>query len=289
MKKKIEEEKAEKAKNENMGDYSLHRPGFNFEEERRRLKKLELNIQQKFDRKSTKDPSSRGAPEEDDQVEEDIDLEAAEEGDDEMLEFDEDELEGDEEGEEEELDGEEEEGDFDGEEEELQAGESGMEEEELDEPNPNKKNGKPNAAKKILDEINLSEAASNSDEVNSSFFDESESEEPPADPRSTFLSASAIFDKDKIRRKLTRDDIKKQKERNRDEQKQKKIGHKLKDRGRLTNQQKRKNNPYQMFIQKKRLQSRLIDLKKAQKKIAKKQQKGHCRARLGKSKNKKVT
>ena len=286
LKKRLEEEKAEKDRNENLGDFALHRPSFNFEEERRRLKSLEKTIQQKFDRKSTRDPSSRGAPEEEEE-EEVMDLEAAEEGDDEMLEFgeeemeelDEEELEGLEEGEDD-IEGEEEEGDFEGEEEDLEAGESdGMEEEELQAPKP--------AKQRQAAELEA-EASNNSDEVNSSFFDESESSEQPADPRSSFLSASAIYDKDKIRRKLTRDDIKKQKERNRDEQKQKKVGHKLKNRGRLTNQQKRKNNPYQMFIQKKRLQNRLIDLKKAQKKIAKKQQKGHCRARLGKSKNKKI-
>jgi hypothetical protein len=299
MKKKLEEEKAEKAKNENLGDYALHRPAFNFEDERRRLKSLEVSIQQKFDRKSTRDPSSRGAPEdEEEEEEEDMDLEAAEEGDDEMLEFEEGELEGEEEegdleGEDEELDGEEEEGDeeggFDGEEEDLEeAGSGGMEEEELEEPQPSSKKRQAAAPRKAEKQPSLSEEGSNSDEVHSSYFDESESEEQPMDPRSTFLSASAIYDRDKIRRKLTRDDIKKQKERNRDEQKQKKVGHKLKNRGRLTNQQKRKNNPYQMFIQKKRLQNRLIDLKKAQKKIAKKQQKGHCRARLGRSKNKKV-
>lgn len=221
-----------------------------------------------------------------------MDLEAAEEGDDEMLEFgeeemelmEEDELDGEEE---EELDGEEE-GELEGEEEEgLEDGEEeAMLEEALpQEEGPRKKQA---GAKKVVNELELAEEEPNSDEVNSSFFDESDSEDQPADPRSSFLSASAIYDKDKIRRKLTRDDIKKQKENNRDEQKAKKVGHKLKNRGRLTNQQKRKNNPYQMFIQKKRLQNRLIDLKKAQKKIAKKQQKGHCRARLGKSKNKKV-
>ena len=294
LKKRLEEEKAEKDRNENLGDFALHRPSFNFEEERRRLKSLEKTIQQKFDRKSTRDPSSRGAPEEEEE-EEVMDLEAAEEGDDEMLEFgeeemeelDEDDIEG-EEGEDD-IEGEEEEGDFEGEEEDLEAGESdGMEEEELQAPKPAKQRQAAGPARQLRNELEA-EASNNSDEVNSSFFDESESSEQPADPRSSFLSASAIYDKDKIRRKLTRDDIKKQKERNRDEQKQKKVGHKLKNRGRLTNQQKRKNNPYQMFIQKKRLQSRLIDLKKAQKKIAKKQQKGHCRARLGKSKNKKVT
>jgi hypothetical protein len=285
MKKKIEEERAEKARNENLGDFAIHRPNFNFEDERKRLKKLAVNIQHKFDRKSTKDPSSRGAPEEDD----DMDLEAAEEGDDEMVELGEEEMEL---MDEDELEGEEEEGDAEGEEEgeEEEGLEDGEEEAMLEEAleqgeGPKKKQAGP---KKVVNELELAQEEPNSDEVNSSFFEESDSEDEPADPRSSFLSASAIYDKDKIRRKLTRDDIRKQKERNRDEQKEKKVGHKLKNRGRLTNQQKRKNNPYQMFIQKKRLQNRLIDLKKAQKKIAKKQQKGHCRARLGKSKNKKV-
>ncbi len=218
-----------------------------------------------------------------------MDLEAAEEGDDEMLELGEEEMEL---MDEDELEGEEEEGDAEGEEEgeEEEGLEDGEEEAMLEEAleqgeGPKKKQA---GAKKVVNELELAQEEPNSDEVNSSFFEESDSEDEPADPRSSFLSASAIYDKDKIRRKLTRDDIRKQKERNRDEQKEKKVGHKLKNRGRLTNQQKRKNNPYQMFIQKKRLQNRLIDLKKAQKKIAKKQQKGHCRARLGKSKNKKV-
>lgn len=127
------------------------------------------------------------------------------------------------------------------------------------------------------------------EEPNSSFYDDSdESSESFGDPRTSFLSTSAIFDADKVKKRKTLQDIKQGKKDNRDEHLQKKIGHKIKARGRLTNQQKRKNNPYQMSIQKKRMENRLKDLKSASRKTNRKLQKGQRPRSLGKAFGRKV-
>lgn len=183
----------------------------------------------------------------------------AEEGDDEMEEEGEEEMEGEEEGMEEE--GEEEEGE-EGEEGDMMAfeGVEGMDIEEGEEEN---------------DEMDLDSIDISSDES-----------QDITKPSSTFLSPYSIYDPEKIKKKMTREDIKKQKTLNRNEHKQRKLGSKLKERGRLTNQQKKKNNPYQMFIQKKRLTRRLQDLKSAKKQTTRKLQKGHSRVKLGSGKGK---
>jgi hypothetical protein len=193
------------------------------------------------------------------------------EGDEEMDEegMDED---GDEEMDEEELGDEEgmDEEDLGGEEEEGEGNEEGeMDEEGMDYPT------------KVMNQRKMDE-----DEVNSSFWDSS-SELPEIDPTNTFLPKQAIYDPSRVKRRMSRLEIKDQKAANREEFKELKLGTKIKARGHLTNNLKRKNNPYQMFIQKRRLQNRMIDLKKELKKKKKNKQQGHSRVKMGRAFNRK--
>ena len=262
---------------------------FNFLEEREKLKRMTHEIDRKFERKLDDDDDEG----DDEGEEEDGDEEGEEEdenmefGDEEVM--DEEEIEdGDIEGEEEEdgdEEGEGEDGEEEGEEEEGEMDEEVVEKGRKKPEKVGKGRSRPNKNEFVADQNELDD---DDDEINSSFFDESDSVDID-ESRNTFLSASSIYNKDMIKRKTTRDQIKAQKAQNREEHLKLKVGHKIKNRGRLTNQQKKKNNPYQMFIQKKKLTSRLIDLKKAQKRIGKKLQKGHMRSgsRLGKGSGKK--
>lgn len=278
------------------GDIAMHMPTFDFFEERNKLKEMtkQMNRQHMLEEEALSD-ENEGMDEEEidgehegmEEGDEEEDFEGLEEGDEEMLE------EGDMEGEEE----------FDGEEEEDE--EEGMEEEDdkpskpvtkkqqpiskgkkIEAAQKGSKNGKKHFREDEQEDVRDDEASG--DEVNSSFYDESESESEE-DPRNSFLSSSAIFDPNISKKRLTRDQIKLQKADNRAEHLSKKAGHKIKSRGRLTNQQKKKNNPYQMFIQKRRLDNRLKDLKKANKKGNKNmKQAGHTQSRkLGKTLGKK--
>ena len=199
--------------------------------------------------------------------------------------------------EEDEADGEEE--DFEGEEEEmdeegLEEGDEGMEEDDdegMDEEclEGDEEEGAEEAMEteemdyptKVMNQRKMDE-----DEVNSSFWDSS-SELPEIDPATTFLPKQAIFDPSRNKRRLSRLEIKDQKAANREEFKELKLGTKIKARGHLTNNLKRKNNPYQMFIQKRRLQNRMIDLKKELKKNKSKKQQGHSRVKMGRAFNRK--
>lgn len=273
LKKRAAEEKLLAAKNDNAGP-SIHMPSFDFMEERERLKKM---AQEMNERDSDHEEAMEEADDEGDVLEEDefegMDEEGGdgEEGDEEDLEgMDEEELEGSDNIEFE--DGDEEE---DGEEE---------EEEDDDEEDTNVVvKGKKIEVKKKKNKRDLEEP-----EVNSSFYDDSESEEELNDPRAGFLSVNNIYDPERVKKRKNLQQIKQEKKENRDEHLKKKMGHKIKERGRLTNQQKKKNNPFQMFIQKKRLEGRLKDLKKANKHTQRKVQKGHTPRKLGKSFGRKV-
>lgn len=298
LKKKAEEEKEMKKLQKNIGDGpSIHMPGFNFLEERQRLKEMSHRMKKKMEREELE------GEEEGDSEEEDMDGEIIEEGDfdgEEEEGMDEEDFEGDDEMVDE-LDGEViEEGEFDedddedGEEEDDEDGEEEEEEEEVDmykkkpsvKAEPKKKKDVKDSKKKTVTKQprKADDGEESNSEVNSSFYDESSSEER-VDHRASFLSSSAIFDRNNLKKKWSRDEIKKMKADNREEHLEKKMGQKIKQRGRLTNQQKKKNNPYQMFIQKQRLQNRLKDLKAAHRKIKDKNFKGHQRSknRLGKS------
>ena len=256
---------------------AIHMPTFNFLEERAKLKTMAKEMMRKAEKQMDQEDIEEGDDEmmegEEEMMEGDEEMIDDDEG--EILEEDEMDLEGMEEGDEEEMG---EEGDEEemGEEDEENEGEQtvNMKGKKLEQGKDNNKK----VAKKKDDEA----------EINSSFYDDSESEDAkPIDPRSYFLSTSSIYDRDKNKRRQTREDIKKGKQENREEHLKKKLGHKLKERGRLTNQAKKKNNPYQMFIQKKRLQNRLLDLKKASRNT-KKKQKGQSPRNLGKSFGRKV-
>jgi hypothetical protein len=256
---------------------AIHMPDFDFLSERTKLKKLSQKMQREFEedhRREEKAARRLEAGEVDGEEEEDDeDAEEEEFGEEEELEeagMDEEEIEGEDEdgmdeeeieddGDEEEDDGEIE-GDEEGDEEELEIGEDDGE---------------------VIEKTATED--DDSDMVGSSFYEESESED--FQPSSGFLQASSILNRDTFKRKVTRDQIKLVKAEQRDEHKKLKLGAKIKQRGRLTNRQKQKNNPYQMFIQKKKLQNRLKDLKKEQKmKKFSKNHKGHQRSnRLGKS------
>lgn len=192
-------------------------------------------------------------------------------------------------GEEEEFEGEEEEMDEEG----LEEGDEGMEEDDegMDEeclegdeeegPEEGMETEEMDYPTKVMNQRKMDE-----DEVNSSFWDSS-SELPEIDPATTFLPKQAIFDPSRNKRRLSRLEIKDQKAANREEFKELKLGTKIKARGHLTNNLKRKNNPYQMFIQKRRLQNRMIDLKKELKKNKSKKQQGHSRVKMGRAFNRK--
>lgn len=277
LRKKQAEEQAAKNNPRTGAAPAIHMPEFNFLEERSKLKSLTQKMQREFDEDLRQElrGSRRGQMEEEDddadEEGEEEDEEGGEEADEEMLEgMDEEDLE--------ELDGEEEDGDDedgdeeedDGEEEELEIGEDEGE---------------------IIEEADFEKMKSDeedSDMVGSSFYDESDSQED-FNPSAGFLQSSSILNRDTFKRKITKDQIKLVKAEQREEHKKLKLGAKIKQRGRLTNRQKQKNNPYQMFIQKKRLQNRLKDLKsEMKKKKNSRAQKGHQRSnRLGKSKGKK--
>lgn len=263
LKKRALEEK-QLALEEKEGGPSIHMPSFNFMEEREKLKKLTHEMNTRMDKEADYD----GTEEADDEGEiiEGSDFEGDEE------EFEE----GDEEG----MDEEEiiEEGDMmfeDGEE------EDGDEEEGDEEDSENEVvvKGK-KIEKKPIDKKKRGEIVEEEEESSS---DLSESEEPFADPRTSFLSTSNIYDPDKNKRRKNLEEIKRGKRENREEHLKKKLGTKIKERGRLTNQQKKKNNPFQMFIQKKRLENRLKDLKSANKRTNKKLHKGQRPRSLGKT------
>jgi hypothetical protein len=249
---------------------AIHMPDFDFLNERTKLKKLSQKMQREFEedhrreeRASMKNEDAQEEGEEEDGDEEDF----GEEEEVDEIGMDEEDIEGVEEDEmdEEEIDEEGVDGDIEceeedeGDEEELEIGENDGE------------------------IIEKTASEDDSDLVGSSFYEESESEE--YQPSSGFLQASSILNRDTFKRKVTKDQIKLVKAEQRDDHKKLKLGAKIKQRGRLTNRQKQKNNPYQMFIQKKKLQNRLKDLKKEQKtKKNSKNFKGHQRSnRLGKS------
>lgn len=246
----------------------MHMPTFDYLEERQRLKNMTIDLQ--------------NAAEDDDE----------EYGDDEMSEGDEEEGELDFEGgeiiEEGDMEDGEEEMDLeDGEEEmDLEDGDEEDDEDEEDEEGSQEVvvKGK-KLEQKPKDKKALAAKKKAEVEVNSSFYDDSDSsDEVRSDPRSTFLSASDIYDSQKNKRRQTREEIKLSKKDIRDDQKKLKLSSKIKERGRLTNNLKKKNNPFQMFIQKRRLQHRLDDLKKAERKTKGRiVQKGQRPRKLGRS------
>lgn len=271
LRRKQAEEKAAKNNPHTGAGPAMHMPGFDFLKERANLKMLSMGMQKKFEEEHRREErltagGRSGMEEEDLDGEEESGDEEIEEGDDEFEGMDEEGLE---EGDEEEEDGDEEDGDEEGDEEELEIGEDDGE---------------------IIEEADFekmkSEDEDDSDMVGSSFYEESDDE---FEPSAGFLQASSILNRNTFKRKVTRDQVKLVKAEQREEHRKLKLGAKIKQRGRLTNRQKQKNNPYQMFIQKKRLQNRLKDLKKEhnQKKNSK-LHKGHQRSnRLGKSSGKK--
>lgn len=277
LRKKQAEEQAAKNNPRTGAAPAIHMPEFDFLEERSKLKSMTQKMQRDFEEDHRKE--FRAHKRTHDMAEEDLDGDEEgdeeddgdEEGDEEMLErMDEEDLE--------ELDGEEEdnadeEGDEedDGDEEEMEIGEDEGE---------------------IIEEADFAKMKSDDDDdsdmVGSSFYDESDSQEE-FNPSAGFLQSSSILNRDTFKRKVTKDRIKIVKAEQREEHKKLKLGAKIKQRGRLTNRQKQKNNPYQMFIQKKRLQNRLKDMKaEMKKKKNSRAQKGHQRSnRLGKGKGKK--
>ena len=273
LKKRAIEEKLLAKQTKSTGP-SIHMPTFNFLEEREKLKKMSLEMGQNF----RDDGSGVEEADDEDEIIEESDFEGDEESG---------------EGMEEEIDGEMMlEDDGEGEDEIMEEGEEeddieeeGEEEDDEEEDNVHVKGKKLEVNKKKSSmnkgEIREEEDDSEGEEEDSS-YDDSESEEKP-DPRNAFLATSSIFDPDKVKKRQTLQAIKQGKKDNRDEHLKKKLGHKIKERGRLTNVQKRKNNPYQMFIQKKRLDNRLKDLKSASRQTLKKLQKGQTPRRLGKA------
>lgn len=271
LKKRAAEEKLLAAKNDNAGP-SIHMPSFDFMEERERLKKMANEM---MEHDSANDDGVEEADDEGDIVEEDEFEGMDEEGDEEDMEgMDEEENEGSDNIEFEE-----------GEEEDGEDGEDGEEEEDNDDEEDTNVVVK---GKKIEVKAKKNKRDLEEPEVNSSFYDDSESEEELNDPRAGFLSVNSIYDPERVKKRKNLQQIKQEKKENRDEHLKKKMGHKIKARGRLTNQQKKKNNPFQMFIQKKRLEGRLKDLKKANKHTQRKMQKGHSPRKLGKSFGRKV-
>ena len=274
LKKRALEEKELAAKKKGSGP-SIHMPSFDFLEEREKLKKMTHEMNEKFDQE---EDDEDGAEEGDDEgeiiegsdFEGEEEFEGGEEGDEEAMDeeiIEEDEMmfeDGDEEGDEE-ID--EDDGDEEGDEE-MDDGDEVVVKGKKIEKRPSEKKNKRDTE---------------DHEVSSSFYDDSESEESFSDPRTSFLSTNAIFDPEKVKKRKTLQEIKQGKKENRDEHLKKKLGTKIKARGRLTNQQKKKNNPFQMFIQKKRLQNRLQDLKKASKRTQKKLHKGQKPRSLGKA------
>lgn len=270
LKKRALEEKMLASRQKDHGP-SIHMPSFDFLEEREKLKKMTQDMMQGMDEEGD---SEGGLEEADDEGEI---IEGSEfEGEEEMDEGDEEAM--DEEGLEE-GDMMFEEGDEEGDEE-----MDGLEEEEdEDEEGESEVVVKGKKIEQVSKKRNK-RGAKEEEEANSSFYDsDSEDDESIADPRTSFLSTNAIFDPERVKKRKSYQEIKQGKKDNREEHLQKKMGHKIKARGRLTNQQKRKNNPFQMSIQKKRLESRLKDLKKASKKTQRKMQKGHKPRKLGKS------
>lgn len=273
LKKRAAEEKSLAHQNKSLGP-SIHMPSFNFLEEREKLKKMTNEMNKNED-------SDEGMEEADDEGEiiEGSDFEGEEGLEEDGEGMDEEDIGDEEDGEmmfEEDADGDEE-GD-----EEDEEGEEEDEEEESEVVVKGKKIEKGNKKdrRKAKDD---NEEIIEEEEAGSSFFDDTESDEPFDDPRTSFLSSTAIYDPDKVKKRMTLQDIKQGKKDNRDEHLKKKLGHKIKERGRLTNVQKRKNNPFQMFIQKKRLENRLKDLKSASRKTNKKLQKGMRPRSLGKA------
>lgn len=234
---------------------SIHMPDFDFTEERERLKKMAFDMNEKFENELD------GAEEADDEGEE--------EGDEDQMMLED----GDEEGGEE-MDEDEGEEEDDGEEE-------GDEEDEEEEDTGVVVKGK-KIEKKPVEKKKKKKDLEEEDNLNSSDFTDSEESEI-ADPRTSFLSNVNIFDPEKLKKRQSYQEIKQAKKDNREEHLTKKMGHKIKARGRLTNHAKRKNNPYQMSIQKKRLEGRLKDLKKASRSTTRKKQQGHKPRNLGKS------
>jgi len=280
LRKKQAEEQAAKNNPRTGAAPAIHMPEFDFLQERSKLKSMTQKMQRDFEedhRKEFRAQNRRGLMQEEDldgeeEGDEEDDEEGDEEGDEEMLEgMDEEELDGDIEGEEEDDGDEEGDEEEDGDEEEIEIGEDEGE---------------------IIEEADFEKMRSDdeddSDMVGSSFYDESDSQEE-FNPSAGFLQSSSILNRDTFKRKVTKDQIKIVKAEQREEHKKLKLGAKIKQRGRLTNRQKQKNNPYQMFIQKKRLQNRLKDMKaEMKKKKNSRAQKGHQRSnRLGKGKGKK--
>ena len=189
LKKRQEDERLMKQangpKNEQL---AVHMPGFNFMEKRNELKMMTNAMRKKMDQEE-----EEGLEEGDEEGDEE-----GEEGDEEGM--DEEDM-GDEEGEEE--------GEYmdeEGEEEDDGEEEGGMEEEELDlyrKPSGNNKKKAPNTKNsKKFKEDEVKEAEPQEDEINSSFFDESDEEN---DPRAGFLSSNAIFDPEVSKKRATRD------------------------------------------------------------------------------------
>lgn len=273
LRKKQAEDQAAKNNPRTGAAPAIHMPEFNFLEERTKLKSMTQKMQREFEEDHRKEYHAEKRLAE--MVEENLGAEEAgdeeDDGDEEGFErMDEEDLE--------ELDGEEEddgdeEGDEedDGDEEEIEIGEDEGE---------------------IIEEADFEKIKSDDDDdsdmVGSSFYDESDSQ-AEFNPSAGFLQSSSILNRDTFKRKVTKDQIKIVKAEQREEHKALKVGAKIKQRGRMTNRQKQKNNPYQMFIQKKRLQNRLTDMKaEMKKKKNSRAQKGHQRSnRLGKGKGKK--
>lgn len=271
LKKKAQEERELAKMNANSGP-SIHMPTFDFLEERERLKKMTNDMENEaFEDECSHDGAEEGDDEMDMEGEEEIEFEDGDIVEEEDMEEEsgsgEIDEEGDEEMMEEELEGEEE---FEGDEEDDLEEEDEEEETVVTKGKKIEKKAVKKGKKKPVDDF----------EVNSSFYDDSESEELE-DPSRAFLSSTAIYNPEKVKKRKTLDQIKNEKKEHREEQKQKKLSHKIKERGRLTNKLKKKNNPFQMFIQKRRMENRLKDLKKASKKIKSKLHKGHNPRKLG--------
>lgn len=259
---------ARDAEDEEQGEgLAMHMPNFDFMEERERLKRMTeamREVELNYDDGEGEDEDADD--EMDGEEEEELDFEGGEiieedefEGAEEMLEDGEEEDDGDEEGAEEDDEEESEEGH-------QEVVVKGKKIEQI-----------PKAVtKKVIVKKEI--------EINSSFYDDSDSSQDiNEDYRNTFLSATSIYDPDKNKRRQTKDQIKVGKKEIRDEHKKLKLGNKMKERGRLTNNLKKKNNPFQMFIQKRRLKHRLDDLKKAERKTKSKLQRGHNPRKLGKA------
>lgn len=267
LKKRAAEDREAQNEKPNAGP-AMHMPNFDFMEERERLKKMTAELKRA---ENALDHEDYGMEEADDELEGDEeDMEGGEEMDLEDGEFiDESDMEeGDEEMLEEDLEGEEE---MEEDEEDDEGSQEVVVQGKKIEQKPKKKE---TTAAKRKQEV----------EINSSFYDDSDSSDAHNDdPRTTFLSANAIYDPDKIKRRQTKEQIKIGKQEIREEHKKLKLGHKMKERGRLTNNLKRKNNPFQMYIAKRRLQHRLEDLKRAARNTNSKLHKGKKPRKLGKA------